>query len=581
MVQLGIQINANLITGKTTAYSKNEGVWVRKIIDDRDVISNFIGLNNHDTLMCIRYIDEGILLMLIVPKFGRGKNANVTANLFIPSDAVVPGSDLVKTIRLVSEQMHNEQLNSQLLDELFSQQYEERLAIHKVTPCNNGKIAVRKYGVETVLKYSLTDLLDEKYIYQPQYMSYQYIYFVDSSLKLQCQGMSEIKDSILLDSVTFSPIKSTDGFVPYISGIKFQNPILVYKGEKITVVWKKPQYSDVTKQYTIPGNSQLPALTEADYNRIISYDYIDVRDQHTRKQVQNYELLINGQRLISGGSMPVSEAKLKETEIQIVADGYDGHMACYNINERVTIFLKPKTYRYVFELELINGDIQQLEVKSHCKFTRTPFKGYHNPYRKSPSEHERNWIEYKPFDKSYKRKLLITLATTFLVGFISALCLVFFLQKRQGDDSKKGGYEYTPNQVTTSQPVKESAPKTKDIYDKVIEYMDANDKWEKSTLDDFNVVPGLWDALNVYDFVTIKKFAEPLKDSKKFSELMDAINVNSQKKYPSKPWDNEGNEKITISKYIKFLNGKQEDTSDKKAQSSKQANKKSTSSDFD
>ena len=85
--------------------------------------------------------------------------------------------------------------------------------------------------------------------------------------------------------------------------------------------------------------------------------------------------------------------------------------------------------------------------------------------------------------------------------------------------------------------------------------MDTSIKWNKSELDKYPQIYGLWDALNEYKFEEIKKFREPLKESTKFTELISAIEKDSKTRadYGDSYNTNKDDLEITIDNYIKKI----------------------------
>lgn len=579
MAQLGLQINANLITGRVESYTKNGGTWTRKIDDDRDDISLFSGITNQDTLVCLRYIEEGALVRVIAPKYGRGGNASIAADIFIPSDVSVPGVKLVRIIDMVSAEIHKDQLDTRILEEIFCEQFEVKDSTHQVTLVDNGRIAVREYGEGTELFYQLSQLLDSKYIYQPQYMPYKYVYLIDKSRKIGIGAVKKLDDIQLIESVVFHPIQQIDGFIPYIGDMVFRNPICVYQGEKIAVTWKKENYRDIVKEYRINTTCQLPAINQSEFERIIEHSLFDVRDITTRKQLQKYDLIVNGRRLDPGCHTTVSEDKLKETEIKVYAEGYNKNISTQDVTKRVTLFMEPQTFTYDFSVEApVGGNPVNFTIKSHGRLDCSPLKGYQVYKAGKPSEGHTNLLIFSPFNRAYKRSLLIKFAIVLLVGIVlgvagGAAVVLSIKNKPKAEVAST----YQPSTTPQSQSQATEVNKFDKNYGPVKDYMDSKKVWDKTELDNFGVVIGLWDAINTYNFEEIKKYAAPLKDCKKFQELINAINANYNKEFPSVR-NNPDDEKITIDTYINYLYNKQKSSSSSNSSAQPAAEKTTSNS---
>ena len=98
---------------------------------------------------------------------------------------------------------------------------------------------------------------------------------------------------------------------------------------------------------------------------------------------------------------------------------------------------------------------------------------------------------------------------------------------------------------------KESQQPEPPNWEQVVEYLDKNTKWERSAMEQFVAIQGLWDALNYREFENILQYEKDLEKSKNFAKLVKAIKNN--KKTFSGAYCDEGDTEITISTYISKL----------------------------
>ena len=172
-----------------------------------------------------------------------------------------------------------------------------------------------------------------------------------------------------------------------------------------------------------------------------------------------------------------------------------------------------------------------------------------DPYRE-------NWLEYRPFTKAIKITLSIIIAVVLLIGVGAGWYLADYLHKKEISDYKKqiSTLTYDLNNAKNNKPAEkrqESQKPESPNWELVVEYLDKNAKWERSAMEKFAAIQGLWDALNYRKFENILQYEEDLKTSKTFSKLVKAIKTN-QKSF-SAPYCDEGDTEITISTYMSKL----------------------------
>ena len=87
-----------------------------------------------------------------------------------------------------------------------------------------------------------------------------------------------------------------------------------------------------------------------------------------------------------------------------------------------------------------------------------------------------------------------------------------------------------------------------------IRYLEDNDVWNRTAMEEYTALKGLWDALNTRSFKKVldKKY-DSLTGSAKFKRLRAAAKEVGTRQWPSSTYTSIGDEDITIDPYISKL----------------------------
>lgn len=569
MAKLGIIINTTF-EGKSEAYSANSSEWSSEVRDIRTLLEQVQGVAENEIPLLLTYAKDGVFLVLIKSIYGRGGD-NISAWIHIPSNINIAGKEVEEIVNHVSKSISGTKLETDSLDELFSREYETEIAKHIVDVPTNEKIAIREYKGDTIFQIELSTLLDSKYLFQPVYSQYKYVFLVDNKKsRLTCPTGTKLKDANVVESVIVRPVEDKDGFSLFYRNEKFTTSFFAYKAEKLTFVWKRSGYKDVHVEYEVKEGSPIPGISRKDIKKYVNRNSITVRDKETKKRLSDYRVIVLGQTLTEEKPLlAVSIDAINDVEVVVEAAGYNTYERKLDLNGPAILDLEPKTYTYTFRFPTRDGYELKAKVESKGLLKRTPFPGYHNRYGQEPYEDSVNDLVYAPFDRAYIRKTWIIRLICFVVGLVLGVVAAAYVAKEKIEDlnSKLNAKEISHSKydAAQSEQPKEEAKKPANNYDSIIEYMDKQIKWIKTDLDKYPEIRGLWDALNTYDFATIRNFKEPLNKSVKFTALISAIeNDKKTTEDYTGTFCSANDFEITIDKYIG------------KIQTAKQAKKEST-----
>lgn len=579
MAKLGIIINTTF-EGISEAYSVNSSEWSNEVRDIRTLLEQVQGVAENEIPLLLTYAKDGVFLVLIKSIFGRGGD-NISAWIHIPSNINIAGKEVEEIVNHVSKSISGAKLETASLDELFSREYETEIAEHIVDVPTNEKIAIREYKGDTIFQIELSTLLDSKYLFQPVYSQYKYVFLVDNKKsKLSCPTGTKLKDANVVESVIVSPVEDKYGFSLFYKDEKFTTSFFAYKAEKLAFVWKRAGYKNVHVEYEVKEGSPIPEISRKDIKKYVNRNSITVRDKETKKRLSDYSVIVNGQTLTEEQPLlPVPIDAINDVKVVVQAAGYNTYERKLDLNGPVILDLEPKTYTYTFRFPTKDGYELKAKVESKGLLKRTPFPGYHNRYGQEPYEDDSvNDLVYAPFDRAYRRKNWIIRLICFVIGLVlgvvgAAVANETIDNLKSKLKAKEANYsEYT---VTQPEQQKEETKKSENNYDSIIEYMDHQIKWVKTDLDKYPEIKGLWDALNTYDFETISRFKEPLKKSVIFTSLISAIeNDKKTKDDYTGSFCSANDFEITISRYIDKIKTEKQV---KKAPTQKSSDKKEDS----
>lgn len=82
-----------------------------------------------------------------------------------------------------------------------------------------------------------------------------------------------------------------------------------------------------------------------------------------------------------------------------------------------------------------------------------------------------------------------------------------------------------------------------------VKYLDGNERWNRSEMEKYSYLRGLWKALNERDFYKVLEWENKLSSSKRFKEMVETIRRGMRRGN----YTREGDSVITVSAYIDKL----------------------------
>ena len=582
--KLGLKI-VRINQGYTDLFEINgDQVWTKNVWDIRKDLENIDNLDGSSAVLMLTSVDTGHILTVASLIEGRITDC-ISAWIYVPASINIAGKELVEIVDAVKKEILANERNDERLTQLLSKTYESAPASRITTKSNGEKCAFRYYGQGA--KYTLSELLKD--MCQSYYKSYKSVFLLDNSSKLKCLQGDNLSDQKVYSMVVVKSPGNIDSFVPYIGERPFVGQIYAIEGGTIDIEWRRDGYMPIHTKSTIAPGAKYSVPTPNQYVRVLNYNYIKVVDEWSQR-VTDYDLYVAKQRISKNEDIRISEATLNNVWVGIHAEGFEPISGHLNLTQPVQLKLVKETYAYEFLLPLKNEEgYYPIKISGNRKRKNSPVKGYvtENGY---VTRNDKNYLRFKPFTRKFWITCLICSIIVLLLGVCGGYALNDFIGgkadnqevskltkentelKNRIKELEKRNYNYTPKGATNN---------NEDYsLDAAVSYLDNNNKWNRTEMEKFDDLKGLWDALNERLFDDIIKYEAKLKQSVTFSEVLQAVKANKHKNF-AKPYSNDYDIRIhpeqgVSNGYINALNVVQASSSSKKGgtKSKKQEDKK-------
>jgi ribosomal protein S16 len=540
MGRLGVVITETF-GGYKEIFSRNKSSEWSSLVDD---MRTYTPSSSSMRLIFLRFIPSGTLVGIVRKIEERGDDNNA-AWIFVPSNIAVSGHELVNVIDSIDAELKAPVADYQKIAGYFDKEYPESPVVGRSVSLNASELAVRYYESASPFVWSLKDILDSKYIYQPEYHNFKYVFLLNSKeMQNRLQGAAVIAEKPRLsESVRVEPFETIDGFMPYVNGVPFNKPILAFSGETIQVEWRKTGYKDVTKSFVVGAQKETAYITQSEYLKFVDPDTIVIFDRSTRQQVRNARVHIQG-RLLQETGLYIPEFQYNRADISIDHTEYESvRLQGQDLSKTISVSLEARMLSYKFRMQLKDGSNCDIVIQSSVPVKECPIKGYELASGNRPHPEFVNRLTYKKGGNG-SGKSIITWLIILIIGLLAGAGIMFAIGKTTSlfEAKRVVPVEYLPTNNSNN------AGDADRQLNAAIEYLEENDVWEKSAMEKHLPLKGLWDALNTYDFEKVLNEYADLRESGKFGELIDLIEDN-RGNFHRQNFTSAGDNTITLSKY--------------------------------
>lgn len=553
---LGIIVEKNC--NEAVMSRNNDNHWVKHTGEIAEIKQ--LQKHDHDNwyIVVLERIDLGHLIRIFCSNAGR--KDYMSASIFVPWGIVISGKKLSEIVDVTKTELLNwdKDTSKAKLENLFSEPYDVKDTQQNQMETSSDKIAYRFYG-ERYQLYQLLDNLD-----QPYYSSYKLIFFIDKNSNIQCDTADDLTDKQLIESVTIAPPKDSNGFAPYIEDKPFSKPIKRYIDDStLCISWKREGYKTIEKTTKISSsNVVLDSLNQNDYKILVPYSSIVVRDIKGNK-IDKYKLRINNKSIAPNDYAEIREDSITKVHVQVTADDYEDYNKTTDIKSKnVKIDLQKKKKKYKFIIKTKHSDSISYEKITEDHLKESPIKGYVTEDGKIDTDRDNNLV-YRPFTKEHLVLCLSIVVLSFCGVSITTKNYNKEINKLQRENQQLKKLQQDNQQLEEKIGEMENLIRKQNEEDsaslnEAINYLDNNEKWNRTEMEKYEETKGLWDDLNARRFDDILNYREKLSGSIKFNEVAECVEKYIENNKDKKGlkyyiiYDNDS--VITIDDYISNLN---------------------------
>jgi len=559
--------------GARNAIECNKHLWVNKVVDIREYLKLFGGLQGTDNVVSFLSFDEdGCFLTLLRSISGKGGDF-LSGWIYIPNTIEITGQEVVKAYDYVRYILSKSNLADMTedIESFFSREYPKKEFPANYVPSGGSQFAVRYIGY-----YSLEEILGED-CYQTYYDDYKAIFLLNKN-----DGVSLNRD---LDDLTQKELEKSAVIIPP-SPEELQQ---LGRGVRI----RKGDGSDFDKQTRVKFGSMVSYrlsrfgfedITDTFQNTVRKQTIkIDVANIKWRKKITRSMFTVvnsNGDIIEDGVHVYVNDCILdncdcilteencKRAKIKVVASNYDKFEEQRDLlRDNLPIVLRRKINSKRFTVELANGYTAQMTLESKYLSSNDDsvlLTGY----------------DYEVTESGDK---ILCVSSSFvwkqrILGFLAAIIFVLLVW---GVRELRELWIYRNNEAQTAQYVPQEKVDVDNNnefdLDHARKYLNEHNVWDKSEMDNYSDLKGLYDDMNHFNLNDIvgSKY-EKLKQSSAFTRVLNAAQNNLDHQWNPKQgvhtptYNPTDDERINLTNYCNWLDQDQTPKENKSGKSARQ-----------
>ena len=162
--------------GAGNAIECNKGQWINKVVDIREYLKLFNGLQGTDNIVTFMSFDEGGCFLTQLRAISGRVGDFLSGWIYIPNTIEVSGEDVMNTYNYVRTILSQSNLNDCIssIESFFSKEYPKKDYVAPYLPSSGEEFGVRFND----MYYSMKEILDTNR-YQPYYSKYKAIFLLD------------------------------------------------------------------------------------------------------------------------------------------------------------------------------------------------------------------------------------------------------------------------------------------------------------------------------------------------------------------------------------------------------------------
>ena len=567
--------------GAGNAIECNKGQWTNKVVDIREYLKLFNGLQGTDNIVTFMSFDEGGCFLTQLRAISGRVGDFLSGWIYIPNTIEASGEDVMNTYNYVRNILSQSNLNDYISDieSFFSKEYPKKEYAASYVPSSGEEFGVRFND----MYYSMKEILDIDR-YQPYYSKYKAIFLLDKDgeVKISKEQVAKFKDltKLNIDKTCIFKAPSPEEVrllgrgtkIVFQNNQEFKSPVLTKKGDKVQLYAIRDGFEPVA----------LPLVMIQEDGQVMSIDPQTVkwlkRIKPSMFVVSNrkHEPIEKGVRIsINGTDVTYQEALIAEEDcrqalVKVSASDYETSEQKQNLlNGYCEIVLNRKVKSFQATVELANGSLAEMTIESKYLSSthESPLKGY-------------------DYDQDYHGNSILKMNSWFvwkqrLWGFLGGLgVLALIVLSLMIDtwidngcpmpwDEKK----VPPTEATTTDGTNEQVSQATEVNDSAtatdtetytledaLKYLDEKTVWTKSEMDKYPDLQGLFEDMNNFNLSRLlNEWSTKLSSSQSFKKVCESANKtytngwNPSQGSHNPTYNQPNDEQISLTNYINWL----------------------------
>lgn len=565
--------------GAGNAIECNKGQWTNKVVDIREYLKLFNGLQGTDNIVTFMSFDEGGCFLTQLRAISGRVGDFLSGWIYIPNTIEASGEDVMNTYNYVRNILSQSNLNDYISDieSFFSKEYPKKEYAASYVPSSGEEFGVRFND----MYYSMKEILDTDR-YQPYYSKYKAIFLLDKDgeVKISKEQVARFKDltKLNIDKTCIFKAPSPEEVrllgrgtkIVFQNNQEFKSPVLTKKGDKIQLYAIRDGFEPVALPLVlIQEDGQIMSIdpqTVKWLKRIKPSMFVVCNRKHERIE-KGVRISINGTDVTYQEAL-IAEEDCRQALVKVSASDYETSEQKQNLlNDYCEIILSRKVKSFQATVELSNGSLAEMTIESKylSSTQESPLKGY-------------------DFDQDYHGNSILKMNSWFvwkqrLWGFLGGLGVLALIVlslmidtwidngcPMPWDEKKVPPTEAPVAGVSNEQGSQvaeesESAADT-DAYtlEAAVKYLDEKTIWTKSEMEQYPDLQGLFEDMNNFNLSRLlNEWSTKLASSQRFKKVCESANKTytngwNPSQGPHNPTYNQPNdEQISLTNYINWL----------------------------
>lgn len=573
--------------GAGNAIECNKGQWTNKVVDIREFLKLFNGLQGTDNIVTFMSFDEGGCFLTQLRAISGRVGDFLSGWIYIPNTIEASGEDVMNTYNYVRNILSQSNLNDYISDieSFFSKEYPKKDYAASYVPSSGEEFGVRFIDVY----YSMKEILDTDR-YQPYYSNFKAIFLLDknSEVKIAREQVSRFKDltKITIEKTCIFKAPSPEEVrllgrgtkIVFSTKQEFNSPVLTKKGDRIQLFALRDGFEPVIlPPITIQEDGQKCFIDPrtVKWKKRINPSMFTVYNRNHEK-IEDVRISINGTDITNGQEVFLYEEDCCQATVKYSAPDYEPfeHKRDLLLNEFCEITLNRKVKSYQTTIELANGKHAEMTLESKYLSSKydSPLRGY-----EFEEEHHGNkvlrmssWFVWKQRLWGFFAALAVVMLIIAYAAFDAWLDTHHFKfglppweEDRPAQQYNLEGSTETDDSIQNQadNQVESGQNGTADIsLDAAIKYLDGNSTWTKSDMETYPDLIGLFEDMNTFDLSSLlNDWHEKLSKSQQFKKVCESANKtlsngwNPKQGSHNPTYNKPDDEQISLTNYINWL----------------------------